>query len=269
MVTLTVSGAMLVGVFAAAGYQVGSGAVARGMAPAGLHGAADPVSGLLRPTLLQPITLPSNRAKSSLRAVSPTLEPQSLAAEQAIPARLVVAKSDVLMETTTTPRSDRLSRLLSPSVAMLEERWQVGREQRQRIAARKARAAEHICLSRAIYFEARGEPELGQLAVAKVILNRVKSPLYPNTICEVVFQNAEQRNACQFSFACNGRSNKARPGRAWERAKTLATRAMEGDADVQVIATATHFHADYVQPSWSGAMTRLKQIGRHIFYNGT
>jgi spore germination cell wall hydrolase CwlJ-like protein len=175
---------------------------------------------------------------------------------------LVSAKSDVLPKSRVAERSDRLYRLISPPVALLEESWRKGRERRQRIS-------EHMCLARAIYFEARSESEIGRLAVAQVIMNRVKSPFYPDTICDVVYQNAERRNACQFSFTCDGESDNPRNGRAWKLAKSLASRAMAGEGEVQAIATATNYHADYVQPKWTGTMTRLVQIGRHIFYDGS
>jgi spore germination cell wall hydrolase CwlJ-like protein len=246
---MIVAGAAMVGLFAVAGYQVGNVAVARSVAPVELDSAAQPAPAALR--------------KGSLLAAAPLVEPaDSLAAERPIPASLVSAKSDSLTRKRIAERSDRLSRLISPPVELIEKNWQTGREQRRRVA-------EHKCLSRAIYFEARSESEIGRLAVARVILNRVKSPFYPDSICEVVYQNAERRNACQFSFACNGESDRPRRGKAWEQAKTLATRAMAGEGAVQAIATATHFHADYVQPKWSGAMTRLVKIGRHIFYSGS
>jgi len=252
---MTFAGVALVVFFAVAGYLVGSVAVARGVAPLNFGLALEPVPSALR--------------KGSL-AASPFIELEAAApqaAEQPIlasldSASLVSAKSDVLPRSRIAERGDRLYRLLSPPVALIEESWRKGREQRRRIA-------EHMCLARAIYFEARSESEIGRLAVAQVILNRVKSPFYPDTICDVVYQNAGQRNACQFSFTCDGESDEPRQGRAWKLAKTLASRAMAGDGEVQAIATATNYHADYVQPKWSDAMTRLVKIGRHIFYNGS
>jgi spore germination cell wall hydrolase CwlJ-like protein len=188
------------------------------------------------------------------------------AAERPVRASLVSAKSDILSdilgESGTVRSKDPMTRLVSPPVDLIEKTWQTGRELRREIA-------EHQCLSRAIYFEARSESEIGRLAVAKVILNRVKSPFYPDSICEVVYQNAERRNACQFSFACDGVSDRPRQGKAWQSAKTLASQAIAGEGEVHAIATATHYHADYVMPEWSGAMTRLVKIGRHIFYSGS
>ena len=247
-IALTFAGTALVGAFAVAGYQVGNVAAARSVAPVEVDVATDPAGTGLR--------------KGSLIAATPLVEPEASLTEQAIPASLVSAKSDSLFETITTERSDRLRRMISPPVALIEKSWRIGRERRHRVA-------EHACLARAIYFEARSEPELGRLAVAKVILNRVKSPLYPDTICEVVYQNSARRHACQFSFTCDGKSDTPRRGRAWEQAKTIAARAIAGDGDVQVVAAATSYHADYVLPEWSGAMTRLIKIGRHIFYSGS
>jgi hypothetical protein len=249
---LTVAGAAIVGLFAVAGYQIGNVAVAHSGAPVefGLGLAAEPD---LAPAL----------RKASLIASTPLVAPvEPLPSERPIRASLAAAKSDNLFNSKVDERSDRLYRLVSPPVDLLERSWRKGREQRRQVA-------EHQCLARAIYFEARSESEIGRLAVARVILNRVNSPFYPDSICGVVYQNAERRDSCQFSFACDGLSDRPRRGKAWERSKTLATRAIAGDGEVQAIATATHYHADYVLPKWSGAMTRLVKIGRHIFYSGS
>jgi hypothetical protein len=239
----------LVGLVAIAGYQFGSVAVARSVVPAGFNLALEPT--------------PAVTPKGSLIVTAPIVEPEeSLPEERPVKASLALAKSDILERSKVAERGDRLLRLLSPPVELIEKKWRVGREQRRRVA-------EHSCLARAIYFEARSESEIGRLAVARVILNRVNSPFYPETICDVVYQNAAKRNGCQFSFACDGDSDRPRRGKAWEQAKSLAARAIAGEGNVQAIATATSYHADYVVPKWSGAMTRLVKIGRHIFYSGT
>jgi hypothetical protein len=158
----------------------------------------------------------------------------------------------------------------SPSISQLESGFRLGRgEKRKVLERREARLAEKNCLARAIYFEARSEPEAGQIAVANVILNRVKSKRYPNTICGVVYDGAHRLNSCQFSFACDGKQDAPRGPKEWAKAKKLASRALAGDAYVRVVSTATHYHADYVNPRWSGTMKRLIKIGRHIFYHGT
>lgn len=124
------------------------------------------------------------------------------------------------------------------------------------------------CLATAVYFEARGEPKSGQEAVARVILNRVDSDAYPDTVCGVVYQNHTRRNACQFSFACDGQSDVIRESKAWARAKEAARSAVVGDGVPALVRTATHYHAVYVHPRWAKKLTRLSKIGRHVFYRG-
>ena len=125
--------------------------------------------------------------------------------------------------------------------------------------------AEFICLKEAIYHEARGEDVLGQFAVAEVILNRVDSPFYPDTICGVVHQNAHRRNACQFSYACNGRSRAMSDRQARALAAQIADILMSG-APRELTAGATHFHAARVSPSWARSFDRTARFGEHIFY---
>lgn len=125
---------------------------------------------------------------------------------------------------------------------------------------------EQLCLAEAIYFEARGEPYKGQEAVAQVVLNRVKNPAYPNTICKVVYQNRHMRNACQFSFACDGIPERVQKGRAWTQAQEIAAKAVEGKVNLSEVDASTHYHATYVRPRWAGTMKRLNRIGKHIFY---
>ena len=120
------------------------------------------------------------------------------------------------------------------------------------------------CLTQAIYYEARSEPLDGQVAVAQVVLNRTRQPGRPATICQVVFQGAP-RPGCQFSFACEG-DRQAGPVqiRLWQQSQSVAQAVLAGQARGDL--AATHYHADYVQPSWASQMQRLGQIGRHIFF---
>jgi spore germination cell wall hydrolase CwlJ-like protein len=127
-------------------------------------------------------------------------------------------------------------------------------------------AAERRCLATAIYFEARGEPQSGQEAVAQVVLNRTRSGTYPDTICGVVYQNQHRRNACQFSFACDGTADRISEPRAWAVAESIANAVAEGRQWNTTLATATHYHASYVSPPWAPRMQRLTKIGHHIFY---
>ena len=168
----------------------------------------------------------------------------------------------------SVPLKKRLA--LTPPVWKIESTFKLKRTEKQKVVAqRRIRLAEENCLAKAVYFEARSETELGQLAVAKVILNRVKDPEYPKTICGVVYQGSDRRNSCQFSFACDGMADDVRSPAAWARSKRVAQKAITGDQTVRIMGAATHYHADYVRPKWSRDMRRLIKIGRHIFYSDT
>ena len=125
---------------------------------------------------------------------------------------------------------------------------------------------EQKCLAEGIYFEARGEPEAGQAAVAQVILNRVRNPTYPDTICGVVYQNKGQRNRCQFSFACDGISDEVQNGPAWSVARRIARDVTDGRLWIEEVGDSTHYYADYVSPRWARAMNKMEKIGAHLFY---
>ncbi|GAB4530384.1 MAG: cell wall hydrolase [Roseibium sp.] len=125
---------------------------------------------------------------------------------------------------------------------------------------------EQRCLAEAIYFEARGESEDGQVAVAQVVLNRVKNPAYPDTICGVVYQNRHKRNRCQFSFACDGIKDRIASPAAWSTAQRLAKEVLDGKRYSKMVDASTHYHATYVNPRWAKAMAKRGQVGLHIFY---
>ena len=156
-----------------------------------------------------------------------------------------------------------------PSVAELEAMFDRATEAKKETgSARKFQLAEQACLARAVYFEARSESELGQMAVAQVILNRVKDPGYPKTICGVVYEGADRPNACQFSFACDSESDEPTNRTQWATAQRVAQAVISGKAadEVKIVAAATHYHADYVKPKWSNSLRQIIKIGRHIFY---
>ncbi|MCX5497505.1 cell wall hydrolase [Kaistia dalseonensis] len=126
---------------------------------------------------------------------------------------------------------------------------------------------EQKCLATAIYFEARGESEKGELAVAQVVINRLKNPAYPKTICGVVYQNKDMRNACQFSFACDGIKDRITDEASWARAQALAKEVVYQDNWWNPnVGSATHYHANYVKPRWARTMKKMQKIGHHIFY---
>ncbi|WP_436642965.1 cell wall hydrolase [Microbaculum sp. FT89] len=122
------------------------------------------------------------------------------------------------------------------------------------------------CLATAVYFEARGESEDGQRAVAQVVLNRVLDSRYPSTVCGVVFQNQSWRNRCQFSFACDGRPERIDDKGSWSKAVKVAEDALVGDYFDEGIGEATHYHATYVRPRWSRYLKKVERVGTHIFY---
>jgi spore germination cell wall hydrolase CwlJ-like protein len=121
------------------------------------------------------------------------------------------------------------------------------------------------CLSEAVYYEARGETPSGQAAVAQVVLNRVRHPSFPKSICGVVFQGAYAHRGCQFSFACDGSMRRTREAGAWKRAQKVATRALSG-AVMNEVGAATHFHTTGVAPGWGPRLLRVAQVGMHVFY---
>jgi spore germination cell wall hydrolase CwlJ-like protein len=130
----------------------------------------------------------------------------------------------------------------------------------------KARAKAEKCLTEAVYFESRGEPLRGQIAVAQVVMNRVFSGYYPTSVCGVVYQNAHRYNACQFTFACDSVRDVVNEPALWAQAKKIATDMMDGKLWLPEIGYSTHYHAYWVHPSWVGEMRRLHKIGVHKFY---
>ncbi len=159
---------------------------------------------------------------------------------------------------------------LAPSDAKIEKTFKLNPSEKKKVVAqRRVRLAEENCLARAVYFEARSESDLGQMAVAKVILNRVKAPNYPKSICGVVYQGTHRRNSCQFSFACDGLPDDVKQPAAWANAKRIAQKALAGDPMTAKMNNATNYHADYVKPKWAKSLRKLVKIGSHIFYSDT
>jgi spore germination cell wall hydrolase CwlJ-like protein len=120
------------------------------------------------------------------------------------------------------------------------------------------------CLTQAVYYEAGFEPMEGRHAVAQVILNRMRHPAYPNSVCGVVYQGST-RPGCQFSFTCDGSLYRAPDAKAWAVARDVATQALAGKV-ASSVGMATHYHANYVSPYWAPKLTKINKIGAHIFY---
>lgn len=146
---------------------------------------------------------------------------------------------------------------------------------------------QEYCLALNIYYESRGDNLAGKAAVSDVVLNRVKSTHYPNTICDVVYQarwkeswKTKQypdlpddqrvmipiRNMCQFSWFCDGKSDEPPIGDEWRQAQTIAYRMVNSDYLIGIADGATHYHATYVNPKWNKDMLLIGRIGLHIFY---
>ncbi|WP_340646778.1 cell wall hydrolase [Phenylobacterium sp.] len=130
----------------------------------------------------------------------------------------------------------------------------------------EARAID--CLTAAIYYEAAWESADGQRAVAQVVLNRMRHPAFPKTVCGVVFQGSNRTTGCQFSFTCDGAMNRQPQEATWLRARSIASAALNGYV-MKKVGTATHYHANYVAAYWSPSLVKVGTIGAHIFYRWT
>ncbi len=127
------------------------------------------------------------------------------------------------------------------------------------------RARARDCLAAAVYYEAAIESPQGQRAVAQVVLNRVRNPVFPRTVCDVVFQGAGRATGCQFTFTCDGALARHPNLVGWRRAQSIAGDALAGVVEPSV-GTATHYHANWVVPYWRSTLVKLSTIGTHIFY---
>ncbi len=135
-----------------------------------------------------------------------------------------------------------------------------------------ASAADHAqaeqCLAQAVYFEAGNQSAAGQAAVAQTVLNRLRHPAYPKSVCGVVYQGSSLKTGCQFSFTCDGSLNRPLLSSVWAGARAVAARALNGYV-MPAVGEATYYHADYVQPYWAASLVKIGQIGAHIFYRWT
>ena len=125
--------------------------------------------------------------------------------------------------------------------------------------------AEWRCISEALYFEARGEPIEGQIAVAEVILNRVDSKKFPKSVCKVIDQTTGKRHKCQFSYNCDGLLEVFPDRKAYERVGKIARLMLDGSSR-DLTDGATFYHSRKVKPNWRSSFARTTKIGSHIFY---
>ncbi|MHB8283534.1 MAG: cell wall hydrolase [Caulobacteraceae bacterium] len=192
------------------------------------------------------------------------LAPQALSAPLSESARITTA---ALTKVTLAPEAAK------PASMTLRDRFRIALSVTSSVAepfhfrgepAREAsgHGADANCLAQAVYYEARGESPSGQAAVAQVVLNRVRHPAFPKTICGVVFQKSGQ--GCQFSFACNGSMHAGLEPGAWRRAEQVAQHAL-GGAVMTDVGEATQFQAARAG-GWANGLLKVAQIGEHVFY---
>jgi spore germination cell wall hydrolase CwlJ-like protein len=131
----------------------------------------------------------------------------------------------------------------------------------------EARALD--CMTAAIYYEAGFESVDGQRAVAQVVINRMRNPLFPKTVCGVVFQGSDKTTGCQFTFTCDGSLARKPADAAWDRSRKVAEAALLHGYVMKKVGNATHYHADYVAPYWSPSLVKVAVVGQHIFYRWT
>ena len=134
-----------------------------------------------------------------------------------------------------------------------------------------------MCLALNMYWEAKNQSMIGQLAVGQVVMNRVEDSRFPNTVCEVVYQGQHRpswkdptkehpiRHKCQFSWYCDGKSDEIMPTENWYKSQIVALQLLDGKYS-GVIEGATHYHANWVSPLWRHELTFIGQIGDHLFY---
>ena len=128
-----------------------------------------------------------------------------------------------------------------------------------------ARAQALNCLASAVYYEAGNQDADGERAVAQVVLNRVRHPAFPGSVCGVVYQGSTRPTGCQFTFTCDGSLNRQPDADGWRRATEVAAAALSG-AVYAPVGWATHYHADYVVPYWAATMAKNTVVGAHLFY---
>ncbi len=220
--------------------------------------------------ILDPGTAPEI-AEVTPQKPKPVLKPAKKVADLAKRLHIEPASINLQDDGATTSKPAVPGLVLVPKPDNMSKSFKLQEADKKKVVQRRRiQMAEENCLARAVYFEARSESEIGQMAVAKVILNRVKSPNYPNSICGVVYQGSNRRNSCQFSFACDGLPDDVKQPASWAQAKSVARRAVAGDTQLgRGMNSATSYHADYVTPRWAKSLRKVVKIGTHIFYSGS
>lgn len=219
---------------------------------------------------------PQDSIDAARRAEGATIAMQPAALKERLEqgATPKVARADALSSTTPTPSDgapieasfspEQLKQLQLPNASIVSRYG--GQPNYAALLVGEHGRRERKCLAEAVYFEARSEPAEGQAAVAQVILNRATSGLYPASICGVVYQNRTHYKACQFSFACEGKSLRITDLASWRNAVRTADEVIDGKTYLSDVGGATHYHANYVRPGWARRLVKMDVIGHHIFY---
>jgi len=195
--------------------------------------------------------IPFGPARTGVVVPAATLPEDELPLDTFVPSAILkLSPQDALARNLALPLSHASNPLAPPFVAA----WLGADLERQT-----------VCLANAVYYEATGEPLSGQRAVAQVVLNRLRHPRYPKTICEVVNQGSDRPTGCQFSFTCDGSLARAPNPARFKVAMGVATAALDGWTSAEA-GQATHYHTLYVFPKWAPELLKLGILGHHIFY---
>jgi spore germination cell wall hydrolase CwlJ-like protein len=222
--------------------------------------AMTPVAHRGRPIALYPVYAAAGQqpgaspASGFAGAPDPAIQPASLEALSASGLGQPLTPQEAMLENAAVPFSGR-ALSASPSFIMTTSDQALGQTSLN-------------CLAQAVYYEAATEPLEGQRAVAQVVLNRLRNPIFPKTVCGVVYQGSNRPTGCQFTFTCDGSLARTPNPHLWDRAQAVAAQALDGYVQAAV-GNATNYHADYVAPAWRTSLVKLTQIGQHIFYSMT
>lgn len=266
------------------GFGIGSRRTARAVLPMAPRASMPGDEAIYEAEAVRAEALTTTQTQKSTAAASPSQTPSTATppvaetpreaapkdiAERALHGATPAVTRAVALGSTTPAEPDALPIEVSsfPRATLAIARGESGeRPDYAALIDRDSMDRERRCLAEAVYFESRSEPEAGQAAVAQVVLNRVQSGLYPSSICGVVYQNRHHYKACQFSFACEGKSLRVTEPESWANAVRIANEVMDGRTYLSEVGRSTHYHATYVKPRWARALTRMDMIGRHIFY---
>jgi spore germination cell wall hydrolase CwlJ-like protein len=231
------------------------------------EGTTDPALSDSSPSSLRPVITSPRQAELHLESIdgSTPSVPMASARASATPGAATPAQPGTPQPQSAPSRQDLIAKV-PPATPRLGKGDTGPREIYTDLIAPADMARQQRCLAEAIYFEARSESNEGRAAVAQVVLNRVRSNLYPNTVCGVVYQNSHRHLACQFTFTCEGKSLRVTEPAPWRDAVRIAREVYDGTIYLPEVGGSTHYHANYVRPGWAKRLKKMDTIGQHVFY---